>query len=391
MRFVRLHPTVLLLGLTSFWTDAGSEMIFPLLPLFLTGTLGASPGFLGIVEGAADLVASLLKLGAGKLSDRLGMRKPLVLAGYGIAGLVRPLVAFATAPWHVLAVRLTDRVGKGIRGAPRDALIADAATPETASTAFGFHRAMDHAGAVVGPLIAASLLSAGLPLRTVFLCAAVPGALALVTTAVVKERPVVVAESAPDVPVGPPGKLPRRFWRLLGIFALFGLGNSSDAFLLLRAHELGVDSAAIPLLWSAFHVSKVGWSAVGGWVGDRVRRVYAIGAGWAVYGVVYLLFAVAWEAWHAWALFLIYGAFFGLTEPVEKALVRDLVPPESRGSAFGWLSLVSGLVALPASVLIGAIWQASSAFYAFTTGATVAAVAIGSLVVWTVRDRSDAA
>ncbi len=378
----RLPITVILLGLTSFWTDAGSEMIFPLLPVFLTTTLGASPTFLGTVEGAADLVASMLKLVAGRLSDRLGMRKPLVVGGYGIAGVMRPLVAFATAPWHVLVVRLTDRVGKGVRGAPRDALIADAAPEGMASRAFGFHTAMDHAGAVVGPLIGAALLASGMPMRTIFLWAALPGALALVTTLFVPETapPVKVVPAAPTL--GPIAALPTPFWRLLLIFALFGLGNSSDAFLLLRAKELGVPAVSIPILWSAFHVSKVGWSAIGGALGDSLPKRHTIVAGWAVYALVYLLFAFAQAPWQIWCLFLLYGAYYGLTEPVQKALVREVVPVEFRGSAFGWYNFVIGVMALPASLLVGAIWQAAGPFVALATGAGLAAAASASLLVW---------
>ncbi len=374
---LNLPMTVILLGLTSFWTDAGSEMIFPLLPMFLTGALGASPAFLGLVEGTADLVASVLKLYAGRLSDRLGMRKPLVMGGYGLASLVRPLVAFATAPWHVLVVRVTDRVGKGVRGAPRDALIADAAVDGQSARAFAFHRAMDHSGAVVGPLVAAGLLAYGMPLRTVFLCAAVPGILAFATTTLVKEQ-APPAAPAKEVTAGTsaPVALPRPFWGLLGVLAVFGLGNSSDAFLLLRAKTLGVEDAHIPLLWSFFHVSKVGFSAVGGWIGDKLPRRYAIVAGWAVYAVVYLLFGLATSSWQMWALFAVYGIYFGLCEPVEKALVRDVVPVALRGSAFGWYNFVTGAMALPASVLIGAVWATWGPMPALATGSGLAGLAV---------------
>ncbi|MSP53988.1 MAG: MFS transporter [Myxococcales bacterium] len=360
-------------------------MIFPLLPLFLIGTVGVTPVFLGVVEGAADVVSSALKLIAGRLSDRVGARKPLIMVGYGLAGAVRPLMAFAAAPWHVLLIRLTDRVGKGVRGAPRDALIADAAEEGQAARAFGFHRGMDHAGAVVGPLIAAALLASGMSLRTVFLCAAVPGVLAFATTAMLKERPPT--NPGPGGPsVGPTGDvlagpvaLPAGFWRLLGVFALFGLGNSSDAFLLLRARDLGVADASIPLLWSFFHVSKVGWSAFGGWLGDALPRRTTIIAGWVVYGCVYLLFGVATASWQAWALFGAYGAYFGLTEPVEKALVRDVVPAALRGTAYGWYGVVTGAMALPASLLVGGLWGFAGPAVALGVGAGLAMLAAGLL------------
>lgn len=382
----RLPFGVVLLGITSFLTDAGSEMIFPLLPLFLTGTLGASPAFLGFIEGAADVVASLLKLVAGRVSDRLPKRKPLILFGYGLSGAVRPLVSFATAPMQVLAVRLTDRVGKGIRGAPRDALIADVTPEGMGSRAFGFHRGMDDAGAVVGPLIAAALLASGVPLRTIFLYASLPGALALVAVALVRETPRAPAPSpagspAPS-PAASPAPLPAVFWQLMAVLALFGLGNSSDAFLLLRARGLGVPEASVPLLWSFFHVSKVAWAWGGGWLGDRLPKRYVILGGWAIFALSYLLFSLAGEAWQVWAVFALYGGFFGLADPVQKALVRDLVSPAARGHAFGWYNLVTGIMALPASFLIGAVWDRSGPEAALHIGAGLAAVsAVGLLFV----------
>jgi len=379
---VRLPVSVILLGFTSLLTDAGSEMIFPLLPLFLTGTLGASPAFLGLIEGAADVVASLLKLVAGRLSDRLGARKPLILAGYGLAGAVRPLVALATAPWHVLLVRITDRVGKGVRGAPRDALIADVTPEGLGSRAFGFHRAMDDAGAVVGPLIAAALLAAGMELRSIFLLASIPGALALLTVALVREpRPAVVAPTpTPTAAPVPSAPLPRVFWKMLVVFALFGLGNSSDAFLLLRAKGLGVPEAIIPILWSFFHICKVIWAGVGGWLGDRVEKRYVIVAGWALYALSYLLFAFCTEAWQVWLVFMLYGGFYGLGDPVQKALVRDLVPAGARGHAFGWYNLTTGIMALPASFLIGAVWERVGPVQAFSVGAALALAASVALL-----------
>ena len=395
---VRLPVSVILLGFTSLLTDAGSEMIFPLLPLFLTGTLGASPAFLGLVEGAADVVASLLKLVAGRLSDRLRARKPLILAGYGLAGAVRPLVAFATAPWHVLLVRITDRVGKGVRGAPRDALIADVTPEGLGSRAFGFHRAMDDAGAVVGPLIAAALLAAGMELRSIFLLASIPGVLALLTVALVREpRPAVVAPTPTPTPTAAPisaptgaplpaTPLPRVFWRLLVVFALFGLGNSSDAFLLLRAKGLGVPEAIIPILWSFFHICKVIWAGVGGWLGDRVEKRYVIVGGWALYALSYLLFAFCTEAWQVWLVFMLYGGSYGLGDPVQKALVRDLVPAGARGHAFGWYNLTTGVMALPASFLIGAVWERVGPVQAFSVGAALAlAASVALLGVLSIR------
>ena len=376
----RLPPAVIALGVTSFFADVGSEMIFPLLPVFVA-SLGASTTFLGLVEGLADATSSLLKLASGYVADHTQRKKPMVLFGYGAAALVRPLVALATAPWHVLAIRLTDRVGKGIRSAPRDVLIASAVSREETGRAFGFHRAMDHAGAVVGPLIATALLGLGWPLRHVFWVALIPGVLSVIAIATVQEPRVEVVANNP-VRIGEPSSLPGSLRRYLAILLLFSLGNSSDAFLLLRASDLGVPIAALPLLWTVFHVAKLVSSYLGGGWADRIARTKLIVIGWMVYAATYLGFGVATQSWHAWALFIIYGTYYGLTEPAEKALVKDLAPSAIRGRAYGFYNFIIGVSAVPAGVLTGWLWKTWSPLVALATGAGLAAAASVALIVW---------
>ena len=367
---------MLALAVVSFLTDASSEIIAPLLPLFLVGTLGASVRMVGVIEGAAEAVAALLKVASGWWSDRVARRKPLIVAGYALASLARPLVAVAQTGGQVLAIRLTDRVGKGIRGAPRDALLAASVPSSQRGRAFGFHRAADHAGAVVGPLVALACLQwAGMPVRDVFWVAAVPGALAVMVAAVwVRERPIA-PQPHPVPPRSTAAPLPRDFWRGIAPIVLFTLGNSTDAFLLLRASQLGVSTALIPLLWVVLHLVKSAASTPGGALSDRIGRRPLLVAGWMLYAAVYAGFALATAEWHAWALFATYGVVFGLTEGTEKALVADLVPAAQRGTAFGWYHGVVGVAALPASVLFGAVWDGWSASTAFGMGATVALAA----------------
>ena len=380
---MRLTRNVVALGAVSFFTDASSEMIYPLLPLFITTTLGGSAVFVGAIEGTADSVSALLKLASGWLSDRTRRRKPLVVAGYVLASAVRPLVAIAQTATHVLFIRIADRLGKGIRGAPRDALIADSVEPEMRGRAFGFHRAADHAGAVVGPLIVFLLISqAGIGLRTIFWLAAIPAALAVITLIIaVREVPPTMSAASPaSAPtLAPPSRLGGRFFAYLATLLLFTLGNSTDAFLLLRATELGVGAALLPVLWAMLHLVKTVSSTPGGIVSDRLGRKPVIVAGWMVYAVVYLLFGYASDAWHVWVLFAIYGVYFGLTEGVERALVADLVPAVRRGAAFGWYNLAIGLGALPASVIFGAMYDRHGAVTAFTVGAAAALAASVSL------------
>ena len=379
----RLGRTVKALGVVSFLTDVSSEMIYPLLPLFLAGTLAASAGMVGVVEGAAESVSALLKLASGWWSDRVGRRKPLVVAGYAIASVARPLIAVAQTATQVLAIRVSDRVGKGMRTAPRDALIADSVHESIRGRAFGFHRAADHAGAVFGPLIAWALLEhGGWSLRTVFALAAIPAAIAVVTViAAVREPPTARVAPRPDSP-RLTTDLGRRFWLVLAVLFVFTLGNSTDAFLLLRANELGVPAALVPVLWAMLHVVKAAASTPGGALSDRFGRRPLLIAGWLLYAAVYLALGFAAEAWHAWALFAVYGVYFGLTEGVEKALVADLVPPERRGAAFGWFNLAIAAGALPASVIFGLVWDAHGAAAAFGLGASLALLAtVGAFVV----------
>lgn len=375
-----LPAAVIALGFTSLFTDVATEMIFPLLPVFLV-SLGGGPAFLGLVEGVADATSSLLKLASGHLADRMEKRTPLVLFGYGIASVVRPLVAFATAPWHVLAVRVTDRIGKGVRSSPRDAIIAASVPRERSGRAFGFHQSMDHAGAVLGPLIATLLLSLGVSLRNVFLCAAIPGALSLLSLLVVREPSVPKPEREPDGARSSPGP-GAPFRRYLAVLFVFALGGSSDAFLLLRARECGVALELLPTLWAMFNVSRVVTAYAGGALADRVSRVRLVVSGWLVYAATYAAFGFASQAWHAWALFLVYGLYYGLTEPVEKALVRDLVPEQVRGRAYGEYNFVLGISALPAGLLTGFLWQRFGAPTALNVGAALALAAAALLIVW---------
>ena len=380
---MRLPRTVVALGAVSLLTDLSSEMIYPLLPVFLSTVLGAGPLAIGAIEGAAESVAALLKLASGWWSDRLPRRKPLVLFGYGLASVVRPLVGLAQNVGQVLMIRLADRTGKGIRGAPRDALIADAVDASQRGRAYGFHRAADHAGAVAGPLVAFALLTwGGVSLRTVFLLAAIPAAGAMIALifGVREKKREIARASGPNLDrTG----LDRRFWAYLGVLMLFTLGNSTDALLILRANDLGVSAAVVPILWAVLHVVKSVSSTPGGILSDRLGRRPLIIAGWLIYAVVYLGFAFASQNWHAWLLFIVYGLYFGMTEGVEKALVADMVPTRVRGAAFGWYNLTIGVAALPASLLFGGLWQRFGAQTAFLVGAALALVAALGLMVVT--------
>ena len=376
-----LPRPVWLFGWVSFATDAASELIYPLLPFFLTQVLGAGAVALGLVEGAAEAANSLLKITSGRLADRGGAKKRrLVLLGYGVSSAVRPLIALTTSWTQVFAVRLTDRVGKGIRGAPRDAMLAGWATPTTRGKIYGFHRAMDHAGAVVGPLLA-TLFLIFYPgeYRTLFALTIIPGAIAVALIFLIPEKgnepvraeqePVVSGFSRTDG-----ASLPRRFYWFIVVLALFMLGNSTDAFLLLKLTAAAGGVEYVPLMWSGLHVVKAVVSMVGGSWSDRAGRRTVIAIGWIVYAIVYVGFAIGTTLPALLTLFMFYGFYFGLTEGVQKALVADFAPVARRGTAFGIYEAVSGLGALAASVIFGAIWTVYGAPAAFATGAAIALV-----------------
>lgn len=437
---VVLSRNVVTLGLVSLLTDLSSEMIYPLLPLFLAGLvpLGQAPVYVGVMEGLAETTASLVKLASGRLSDALGKRRVLVLAGYGLSSFVRPFMALAAAGWHVIGLRFLDRVGKGVRTSARDALITESVPPSVLGRAFSFHRAMDHTGAVLGPLTAIVILLAlgagahhltgvgGRPdpaemyaLRWLFGLALLPGLLAVTAVFVgVRDHPRPDARATPTATTGAGHRaratptattgaghraraagaaksasaepsqatqksLPRRFYAYVGVVMLFSLCNSSDLFLvfygLLRFH-LGL--LGFIGLWIALHLSKVAFSLPGGALSDRLDRTWVLIVGWVIYVAVYAGFAHMTAPWQMWGLLVLYGAYYGLTEGAERALVAAAVGPEQRGTAYGVFHGAVGLAALPASLLFGVFWVSLGPRIAFSLGAGIAALAVLLLTTW---------
>jgi len=376
---------IVVLGLTSLLTDISTEMVYPLLPFFLTSALGAGPATVGLVEGVAESLASFLKIASGRVSDRFRRRKPLTILGYASSAAGKLLLSLATGWGMVLGGRVIDRFGKGIRTAPRDALIADGLAVRDRGRAFGLHRAMDTAGAAAGVLLAYGFLTvARVEIATIILWSLVPATLGVLVLLFVREgRPE--HRSRAVLPSLSWSTLPRRLRRLLLIVLFFNLGNSSNAFLLLRAQDVGFSPSSVLLLYLLYNLSFAALSLPAGKLSDRVGRTTLLGLGYAVYGIAYLGFALLTPRaapLACWALFALYGVYSALTEGVERALVADLAQPETRATALGMHAAVIGIGLLPASMLAGALWEIAGPPAPFILGAVLsggAAVAIRDL------------
>ncbi len=378
-----LPRTVIILGLVSFLNDAASEMITPLLPIFLTAALGAGPAIVGLVEGVAEATASLLKLVSGRLVDRGWRAKRLVLGGYGVSNLARPLIGLALGwPW-VLLLRFLDRLGKGLRTAPRDALIAGAVEEHRRGLAFGVHRALDHAGAVVGPLMAFGLLSAGVPLGEVFLWSVIPGLLVILLLVFGLPRDAGLALPGAPVPPLRWSLLDRRLRGLILAAGTLALVAVPEVFLVLWAHDRGLEVQWVPLLWAAASAVKMLVVAPMSALSDRWGRVPTLTIGWSLRLAVLIVLALSGldsSMPLTLGLFLAYAAALASTEGAERALIGDRAPIEVRGTAFGLYHMVSGLAALPGAVLFGVIWEVAGASAAFGVAALVSAVTLGLFV-----------
>ena len=374
-------------GLTSFFNDTATEMAYWVLPAFLV-TLGAGPAQLGLIEGVAESVASFAKLFSGYLSDHIDRRKPLVVAGYFVANAVKPVLAVVTAWWHILLIRFTDRLAKGVRGAPRDVMVAESVGKEKLGAAYGLIQSLDSAGAIAGPL-AALVLLAHHGIRTVFLAAAVPGALAvLVAVFGIREpgrRTLNSGHAKPEsktvAALVASRRLPAAFYVLLAAVTLFSLGNSSDMFLVMRAQNIGIRISLAPLLGLVFNVTYTLGSWPAGWLSDHVSRRAIAAAGYLIFAGVYFVFGRAPSAAAIWISMAIYGLYYALTQPVLKALVVDTVTPDTRGRALGIYFFATSLATLAASLMTGEVWKHFGAGVAFYLSAALAGISALMLAI----------
>jgi MFS family permease len=376
-------------GITSFFNDTASEMAYWVLPAFLV-SLGAGPAQLGLIEGIAESVASFAKLFSGYLSDRIERRKPLVVAGYFVANAVKPMLAVTTAWWHILLIRFADRLAKGVRGAPRDVMVAESVGKEKLGSAYGLIQSLDSAGAIAGPLLALVLL-ARVGIRGVFLAAAVPGALSvLVAVFGIRETKRRTSDGSDRKDVKkitkaetsqPARELPNAFYVVLVAVTLFSLGNSSDMFLVMRAQNVGIPVSMAPLLGLVFNVTYTLGSWPAGWFSDRFSRRWIAAAGYLIFAGVYFVFGRAPSTLAIWITMAVYGVYYALTQPVLKALVVETVGQEIRGRALGIYFFVTSVATLGASLVTGELWKHYGASVPFYATAVVAAVSAVMLVV----------
>ncbi|MBI2861088.1 MAG: MFS transporter [Chloroflexi bacterium] len=382
-KLLGLNPNVFFLGLVSFLTDVSSEMIFTIVPLFLSNVLGAATTVIGLVGGISESTDAVFRILSGRISDKVKRRKLLAALGYGVSTLAKPFMYIASSWGLVAAVRFSDRVGKGIRSSPRDALLADCLAAHERGRGFGLHRAMDSAGAVTGLLAAAAIiyfvqggrLELGLgAYQWIVLIGIIPAVVAvMLLMALVREaRGVSQRDGLGALPADPHAAFDSRFKLFLVVMALFSLGNSSDFFVILRAQDLGASALYIVLMLVVLNVTYAAMSVPAGMLSDRLGRRRVIIYGWLMYAVVYLGFALASAAWHVWLLFASYGVYYGITEGVARAFVADLVPAERRGTAYGLYHGTVGLTLLPASVIAGWLWETVSPAAPFYFGAGLA-------------------
>jgi MFS family permease len=375
MQKSKLNRNIFVLGLTSLFTDISSEMIYPLLPVFLSSTLGVSTAFIGLLEGIAESTASILKVFSGWFSDKLHKRKPIIVLGYSLSTIGKPFLFLAAAGWHVLLVRFIDRFGKGIRTPPKDALIADSSLANERGKAFGIQRAMDRAGAVLGPLIAFAILPLlNNNLRMVFLLAFIPAFIAvLILIFFLKEKPSVRTTSEEKKTTGL--HLSKNFKIFILVIAVFTLGNSSDAFLLLRAKELGLKVTLIPILWLVYNLAGSLTATPLGSLSDKIGRKKTVVLGFLFYSTVYWGFAFANTQILLWFLMALYGCYYGLSEGVLRAYVADLVEDSSvLATVYGIYNTVVGIFIFPASFIMGILWQNFNSTVAFSFGASLALI-----------------
>lgn len=381
--FVGIKKNVVVTGIVSFLTDVSTEMIYPILPLFLSQVLKASMVSIGLIEGVAESTASILKIFSGWLSDKMRRRKFLMVIGYGLSDLIKPLLYLVNSWTQVLGIRFLDRTGKGIRTSPRDALIADASPEEHRGKAFGFHRAMDTAGAAIGPLLAFAILAFfANRYRLVFLLSAIPGVLAIIILILFlkeKKKPLSYDETAPKISFR---SLSREFKLFTIIATIFTLGNSSDAFLILRAKNLGLSIILIPIVYFLFNMVYSILSMPAGILSDKIGRKRVIILGFFIFALIYLGFALAKGVIWVWILFIFYGAYYALTEGVQRAFVADLVSKDLHGTAMGTFNFGVGISALPASIIGGALWNYVAPQATFYYGSALSLLAIVLFLIW---------